>query len=235
MAAALDLGAMFAEKDAWTEKAEFFAVEHAKEGFVFASERRDVVNCLKHDTCTWHGMKVWETRVFFDKSGEEERIARIEMSLYNRGDAGLAVMDVPALKAAIADVAKVLEPGAKRANPEKTTLRNGSVRYRRAFAKADPAAELVWGLSAPGAKGAREVEYLRLTLTPRAAAAARPQASRKSAAQAGGKAKIRDNVTKSPNGDVFIDNVPMVDQGQKGYCSAAVAERVLRYYGHTVD
>ena len=234
MAAALDLGAMFAEKDAWTEKAEFFAVEHAKEGFVFASERRDVVNCLKHDTCTWHGMKVWETRVFFDKSDEEERIARVEMSLYNRGDAGLAVMDVPALKAAIAEVAKVLDPGAKRANPEKTTLRNGSVRYRRAFAKADPAAELVWGLSAPGAKGAREVEYLRLTLTPRAADAARPQTARKPTAKAG-KAKIRDNVTKSPNGDVFIDNVPMVDQGQKGYCSAAVAERVLRYYGHTVD
>ena len=103
-AAALDLGTMFAEKDAWTEKAEFFAVEHAKDGFVFASERRDVVNCLKHDTCTWHGMKVWETRVFFDKGGEEERIARVEMSLYNRGDAGLAVMDLPALKAAV-DVA----------------------------------------------------------------------------------------------------------------------------------
>ena len=50
-----------------------------------------------------------------------------------------------------------------------------------------------------------------------------------------GKAKIRDNVAKSPNGDVFIDGVPMVDQGQKGYCAAAVAERVLRYYGNSVD
>ena len=56
MVAAVDLGALFAEKDAWSGKAEFFAVEHAKEGFVFASERRDVVNCLTHDTCTWHGM-----------------------------------------------------------------------------------------------------------------------------------------------------------------------------------
>ena len=27
----------------------------------------------------------------------------------------------------------------------------------------------------------------------------------------------------------------MVDQGQKGYCAAAVVERVLRYYGHTID
>ncbi|MBQ3287939.1 MAG: C39 family peptidase [Kiritimatiellae bacterium] len=236
--AALDLGALFSEKDAWSGKAEFFAVEHAKEGFVFASERRDVVNCLKHDTCTWHGMRVWETRVFFDKGGEEERISRVELSLYNRGDAGLALMEVPELKAAIADVSKRLDPGAKWANPEKTTLRNGSVRYRRVFAKADPAAELVWGLSAPGAKGAREVEYLRLTLSPcqpAAQSAPRASTSARKPAGAAGKAKIRDNVTKSPNGDVFIDNVPMVDQGQKGYCAAAVAERVLRYYGNVVD
>ena len=236
--AALDLASLFAEKDAWSGKAEFFAVEHAKEGFVFASERRDVVNCLKHDTCTWNGMKVWETRVYFDKGGEEERVSRVELSLYNRGDAGISQMDVPALKAAIAEVARRLDPSAKRANPEKTTLRNGSVRYRRAFAKCDPAAELVWGLSAPGNKGAREVEYLRLTLSPRSAQvparASAASASRKPSGAAG-KAKIRDNVTKSPNGDVFIDNVPMVDQGQKGYCAAAVSERVLRYYGNAVD
>ena len=236
MVAALDLGALFSEKEAWTGKSEFFAVEHAKDGFVFASEGRDVVNCLRHDTCTWHGMKVWEARVFFDKGGEEERIVRVELSLYNKGDAGLSLMDVPALKEAVAAAAKHIDPGAKWARPEKSTLRNGAVRYRRAFANADPAAELVWGLSAPSGGGGREVEYLRLTLTPRRESAARSSASsvRKPSGKAG-KAKIRDNVTKSPNGDVFIDGVPMVDQGKKGYCAAAVAERVLRYYGNMVD
>jgi len=237
IAAALDLGAMFAEKGAWSEKSEFFAVEHAKEGFSFASENRDVVNCLNHDTCTWHGLKVWEARVFFDKSGEEERITRVELSLYNRGDAGLSTMDIPALKAAIAEVAKRLDPSSKRANPEKTTLRNGAVKYRRTFAKSDPAAELAWGLSAANAKGVREVEYLRLTLVAAQGGAAggqRAAAARKPAGKTG-KAKIRGNVTKSPNGDVYVDNVPMVDQGHKGYCAAAVAERVLRYYGNIVD
>lgn len=235
MVAALDLGALFSEKDAWTEKSEFFAVEHAKDGFVFASESRDVVNCLKHDTCTWHGMRVWEARVFFDKGGEEERIVRVELSLYNKGDAGLASMDVPALKAAIAEAAKHIDPAAKQERSEKTTLRNGSVRYRRTFAKSDPAAELVWGLSAPSGGGSRDVEYLRLTLTPRREAAARSSSAGRKPSGKSGKAKVRDNVTKSPNGDVFIDGVPMVDQGRKGYCAAAVAERVLRYYGSTVD
>ena len=36
-------------------------------------------------------------------------------------------------------------------------------------------------------------------------------------------------------GDVWIPDVPMVDQGEKGYCVVASAERVLRYYGQSVD
>ena len=233
--AALDLGALFSNRDAWTGKAEFFAVEHAKDGFAFASEDRTIVNCLKHDTCTWHGLKVWETKVYFDKSGEEEKISRVELSLYNRGDAGIAVMDVAELKETIAAVAKELDPAAKKANPEKTTLRNGGVQYRRRFEKADPAGELVWGLSAADSNKNRAVEYLRLTLTPKGEAKARRGSASKRPAGVAGKAKIKDNVTKSPNGDVFIDNVPMVDQGQKGYCAAAVSERVLRYYGNQID
>ena len=37
------------------------------------------------------------------------------------------------------------------------------------------------------------------------------------------------NVTKSENGDVLIRNIPMVDQGPKGYCVPATFERYLRY------
>jgi hypothetical protein len=36
-------------------------------------------------------------------------------------------------------------------------------------------------------------------------------------------------------GDVWVGDVPMVDQGQKGYCVVASTERVLRYYGNDVD
>jgi Peptidase_C39 like family len=37
------------------------------------------------------------------------------------------------------------------------------------------------------------------------------------------------------SGDVWLADVPMVDQGQKGYCAVASAERVLRYYGTDTD
>lgn len=42
-------------------------------------------------------------------------------------------------------------------------------------------------------------------------------------------------IKKSPDGDVYVEGVPMVDQGEKGYCAVASAERVMRYYGIQVD
>jgi hypothetical protein len=46
---------------------------------------------------------------------------------------------------------------------------------------------------------------------------------------------LRARIKRSPTGDVMITGIPMVDQGDKGYCAAAVAERVLRYYGDSLD
>lgn len=43
------------------------------------------------------------------------------------------------------------------------------------------------------------------------------------------------SVVREPSGDVFIPNVPMVDQGDKGYCAVATAARVLNYYGVPAD
>lgn len=47
--------------------------------------------------------------------------------------------------------------------------------------------------------------------------------------------EVRANVQRNDAGDVWIANVPMVDQGPKGYCAAATAERVMRYFGQAVD
>lgn len=64
-------------------------------------------------------------------------------------------------------------------------------------------------------------------------------------ADAGGKfartsdAVIREqakaNVQTRPNGDVVIGDIPMVDQGPKGYCVPATAERAMRYVGVPAD
>jgi len=43
------------------------------------------------------------------------------------------------------------------------------------------------------------------------------------------------NVLKEANGDVRIANIPMVNQGPKGYCAPATLERAMRYMGVPAD
>jgi len=48
------------------------------------------------------------------------------------------------------------------------------------------------------------------------------------------KSALAQNVTKD-DGNVFIKDLPMVDQGAKGYCVVASAQRLFEYYGIACD
>ncbi|TAE78579.1 MAG: hypothetical protein EAZ65_04265 [Verrucomicrobia bacterium] len=47
--------------------------------------------------------------------------------------------------------------------------------------------------------------------------------------------RLLDDIVKEPNGDVFLGEIPMVDQGPKGYCVPATFERALRTAGIEAD
>lgn len=47
--------------------------------------------------------------------------------------------------------------------------------------------------------------------------------------------RIRGFVEQRENGDVVIGNIPMVDQGPKGYCVPATVERCMRFMGMPAD
>jgi len=47
--------------------------------------------------------------------------------------------------------------------------------------------------------------------------------------------RMKNNVVHRPNGDVIIENIPMVDQGPKGFCVPATYTRVLLYAGVPAD
>ena len=60
----------------------------------------------------------------------------------------------------------------------------------------------------------------------------------------GGKTRMTDidlialaktRVERRPNGDVILKDIPMVNQGPKGYCVPATWERVMRYMGVPAD
>lgn len=45
------------------------------------------------------------------------------------------------------------------------------------------------------------------------------------------KSELRENIVTEEDGTVWLKNVPMVDQGQKGYCAPATIARVFAFYG----
>ncbi len=171
----------------------------------------------------WQGIPFQEAREFVTTGV----VTRVEMSLYNRGDdkseEGLSRAD---LKTLLGRVVKALDPDGKPPAIERRKVRTGGQAYVQRWTKRIPVAELAWGVTGDS------VDYVRLTLDHA------PTKKRAGSAPVAGnvaKAKVKANVVKEPTGDVRIANVPMVDQGQKGYCAAAVSERVLRYYGHPID
>ena len=75
-------------------------------------------------------------------------------------------------------------------------------------------------------------EYVTLRILP-TATFDDPDADKKSFQAT--KETISKRVEHRENGDVVITDLPMVNQGRKGYCVPATFERVLRYYGLSED
>ena len=226
--ASFDLGEHFAKADSWNESALDFAAEHQDDGFGFASQKADIVNCMGRGRCTWHGLDVWEARVYYGPEGAN----RVEMSLYNRGDdKDSSGMNAEDMRKLLDEIASRAQPGGKiGSSPEKKKLRNGGFQYFRKWNSGDCSVDLTWGVNGAKAKDLT-ADYVRVSICPKGASM--PKAAGKTGIVS--KTKAKSHVKKNGEGDVWIDGVPMVDQGRKGYCAAATSERVLRYYGFAID
>ncbi len=181
-------------------------------------------------------LKVWEARVFF----EQEALSRVELSLYNKGDAG--DLDQEAFKELITKVGDAISAfaGSKGMTGKTSNDRANYYVNRRQWAKKPVGIQLEWAFVNPH-RSERQLmpfraEFVKVLLVPAkeggiaAVTSGTPTWADPTTART-----VKVNVKSNPEGDVWVDNVPMVDQGQKGYCAAASAERLLRYYGRQVD
>ena len=76
-------------------------------------------------------------------------------------------------------------------------------------------------------------EYAALRILPAAVADAGGRSARISDAQL--RERMKANVIRRDNGDVVVGNIPMIDQGPKGFCVPATYARVLIYSGVPAD
>ena len=252
--AAYDIGADLAEEAFWKSDPVLFVKRHEGQGFQFTSGSRDGADTRLDGAVVYHGIPVYETKVAF---GEAGGIARVELMLFaTAGTEREVVVETPdghrlrrrvrtdktitrdEFVQMMKDVRARLTPAGAKPPPVESerVAKQGVVQKSQTWPKTaiPTVARLTWNYAQEGKrKDTFEPGFVRLAVDgpERLASGGR----RTEAGAAKGAKKIADNVVRDPRGDVFIDNVPMVDQGQKGYCAVAASERVLRYYGVDVD
>lgn len=203
--------------------------------FDWGSANRDSARYPGYSNCpnlTFLGRRVFEVNLRV----RDNRPTVIELSLYNRGDAG--TMDEKEFVALTVAVTAEIEAWAGPPSVTQSTVRvrTGVREERRGWIRGGVTrTELRW--SATGKSHDFRSEYILLTLQPvgtNPPPVAGP-AARASSPAATGKKDIRQNVRTETGGAVRIEGIPMVDQGDRGYCVVATMERVLRYYGRDAN
>ncbi|MGA3170517.1 MAG: C39 family peptidase [Chthoniobacteraceae bacterium] len=226
------LDSFIASPQLWQTPRAAFVEQNKGLGFYWLSSSRDRAETHMRGL-TLFSQPVWEV----DAGFAGEKLSSLTISIYNRGDAGdisfekwsgAVLNSVNGLNAMTKAQGNVL--GQEASNAVKAygvTWQTPATQYLLEYSRTKE----VKSLGIPF-----RAEFIRLQITP----AEKPKSFMEEAL-----ASVEDtpsetwdgpsHVKHGANGDVLIDSVPMVDQGQKGYCVVAAAERVLRYYGMRVD
>ena len=155
----------------------------------------------------------------------------LRISLYNRGDDGaiddaaFAARHAAAVKAVAELAGGEGEEFRRKTDPTKQDADVAGRRWKATGATYS----LEWAVARKGTDLVPLAEYLRLDVLPTGAAA--PGAGG-AATQGGRRTDPRSHVARGEDGTVELKDVPMVDQGQKGYCAAATVARIMGYYGY---
>ena len=244
-AAPYEIGDDLAGESFWASDPVLFVRKHAESGLEFTSDQRTGAASRLDGGVSYFGVPVYETRIDF---GEAGGITRVELMLFNTGGTEAVqetveangsrfrrrvrvdkTIDRAGFKTILDTVRTRLSSGGKVPAPKKERTSDAST-HQSSQTWTAVRTVLCWNFVQQGKdESSFRPGFIRVAVD----APGRPGA-KKGAGKVGSK-KIVDNVVRDPRGDVFIDNMPMVDQGQKGYCSVATAERVMRYFGLTVD
>ena len=197
--------------------------------FVWTSNARDSARAARPGM-TLFGLPVTEAVARFNQN----KLAQIAANFYARGDAGT----LPEEKFKLV-ITQVIEAVGK-ATGARHTVRGKDAK------SAVKAEGLIW--STPKAHYTVEYSFIRevksrdipfraefvrlIAAPPEKAVGLLASATGGTRAKFAGSTHVKRDLT---SGDVWVGDVPMVDQGQKGYCVVATTERVMRYYGNRVD
>jgi hypothetical protein len=160
------------------------------------------------------------------------RLNLVTLSIFNRGDAG--EINEADFKNRHMATGKAMglklnaKPSSRPANRQQGLLTEG-------YAWSSPAGMAMLEIN-EGAMSGSAREFLRLRMArPDAEGALAAGMKSSGAAVASRLSELPRNVTRDEKGNVFIRSLPMVDQGNKGYCLPASTQRIFEYYGIGAD
>jgi len=213
----------------WSLKQNEFQNAAQKLPFQWTSNARDSARAARPGM-TLFGLPIYEVVARFDG----EKLKEIIIAFYARGDAG--EVSKPKFEEMIETSSNAVS---KFANVKPVVRGKDATNAVRAEGRVwqTPKATYVLEFSETREVKTRDIpyraEFVRLEITPPEKKAGLLEAATVvPRAKFTGTAHLkRDTAT----GDVWLYDVPMVDQGRKGYCVVASAERVMRYYGNSVD
>jgi hypothetical protein len=169
-------------------------------------------------------------------SFRDGRLAEARLVYFNRGDSG--TLPEEEFEALLGSITRELSGLAGRPPTERGRDPGSAVKAEgRIWDTGQMRYLLEWSVT----KGSHvrgtpfRAEFIRLAVSPGVTAPAAIGAASVKARDLVKQFVGREHVKGSAGGDVKLGDVPMVDQGQKGYCVVASVERVLRYYGASVD
>ncbi|MGI9239338.1 MAG: hypothetical protein ACR2RV_00975 [Verrucomicrobiales bacterium] len=161
---------------------------------------------------------------------KDHRMNRVEISIYNRGDDGESTQEIyksqlEAITAFLDENLSVRREARKASGKTKThglLWKTAQSYYLLEYSYTKPDRSTNFQFRP-------EFIILKVAPPPAGGGLAVPERRMKT------RGDLEEEVVREENGDVVIKTVPMVDQGQKGYCAVASAERVMRYYGVDVN
>lgn len=170
---------------------------------------------LPRPTFTIGSLKLGETVIKW----QEGKPVSMQIMVYNKGDDGL--VSEKRFEEIIDNARTVLtESMGVPATPYKPGRKETAVKMK-AWVWGVPQSTISLEASESGNRKEFEAEFVRLRINSENAAGDSDKAQRND---------LKANVKKEDK-RVLIEGVPMVDQGQKGYCAVATAARIFSYYG----
>lgn len=226
------LDALVTNPAVWDMSPEQFEQTFASARFDWLSEKKEGARFFGPGLSLWNDqVKVAEAIIEFTSG----KVARMNFSIYNRGDSSQLIVDRKAFEQRVADLRDAItkQLGVTSAERPKN---NATAVASEGFVWTKTPSAFLLEYSFQREVKTRGIDFRAEFIRLRAVsigAGGSPAAAPAAAVVA--KSSLVENVKHQENGDVVILNVPMVDQGPKGYCAVATAERVFRYYGIPVD